>query len=153
MFLIGTTGDSKKVEIWLNMKDCSQVINEEIHIAPNLLISYHLEPTSFYELHYHYDVFDHKFGYLMQDIYPSQGGDLCACSHLCGFVSFNNVRCQFSNVQQLSSIYYRIVSFCNLLCVVGTLCNVNGVLIFLMPQVNGCACVDFGCTHPIDRLF
>jgi hypothetical protein len=24
---------------------------------------------------------------------------------------------------------------------------------FLLPQANGCACVDFGCTHPIDRLF
>jgi hypothetical protein len=23
----------------------------------------------------------------------------------------------------------------------------------LLPQVNGCACVDFGCTHLIDGLF
>jgi hypothetical protein len=23
----------------------------------------------------------------------------------------------------------------------------------LLPQANGCACVDFGCTHPIDGLF
>ncbi len=26
-------------------------------------------------------------------------------------------------------------------------------LTFLLHQANGCACVDFGCTHPIDRLF
>ncbi len=25
--------------------------------------------------------------------------------------------------------------------------------ISLLPQPNGCACVDFGCTHPIDGLF
>jgi hypothetical protein len=25
--------------------------------------------------------------------------------------------------------------------------------VFLLPQDNGCACVDFGCTHPIDGLF
>ncbi len=24
---------------------------------------------------------------------------------------------------------------------------------FLLPQANGCACVDFECTHPIDGLF
>jgi hypothetical protein len=24
---------------------------------------------------------------------------------------------------------------------------------FSLPQPNGCACVDFGCTHPIDGLF
>jgi hypothetical protein len=24
---------------------------------------------------------------------------------------------------------------------------------FLLPQANGHACVDFGCTHPIDGLF
>ncbi len=26
-------------------------------------------------------------------------------------------------------------------------------VLFLLPQVNGCACVDFGCTHSIDGLF
>jgi hypothetical protein len=29
----------------------------------------------------------------------------------------------------------------------------QGALLFLLPQANGCACVDFGCTHPIDGLF
>jgi hypothetical protein len=24
---------------------------------------------------------------------------------------------------------------------------------FLLPQANGCTCVNFGCTHPIDGLF
>jgi len=27
------------------------------------------------------------------------------------------------------------------------------MLPFLLPQANGLACVDFGCTHPIDGLF
>jgi hypothetical protein len=27
------------------------------------------------------------------------------------------------------------------------------VMSLLLPQVNGWACVDFGCTHPIDGLF
>ncbi len=26
-------------------------------------------------------------------------------------------------------------------------------ILFLLPQVNGCACVDFGCAHSIDGLF
>jgi hypothetical protein len=29
----------------------------------------------------------------------------------------------------------------------------QGALLFLLPQANRCACVDFGCTHPIDGLF
>jgi hypothetical protein len=28
-----------------------------------------------------------------------------------------------------------------------------GFKLFLLPQANGHACVDFGCTHPIDGLF
>ncbi len=29
----------------------------------------------------------------------------------------------------------------------------RGFFMFLLPQANGCSCVDFGSTHPIDGLF
>jgi hypothetical protein len=32
-------------------------------------------------------------------------------------------------------------------------CQQLGFKLFLLPQANGHACVDFGCTHPIDGLF
>jgi hypothetical protein len=31
--------------------------------------------------------------------------------------------------------------------------NNLGFKLFLLPQANGHACVDFGCTHPFDGLF
>jgi hypothetical protein len=37
-------------------------------------------------------------------------------------------------------------------------CNIQqswcySMIIFLLPWTNGCACADFGCTHPIDGMF
>jgi hypothetical protein len=36
MFLIGTLGDFKKVRFWLNKRDCNYVINDGVHVAPDL---------------------------------------------------------------------------------------------------------------------
>jgi hypothetical protein len=53
MFFIRKMGYSRKVVIWLNLKNCSYLINDGAHIALILLISSCLEPNSFHGLPYH----------------------------------------------------------------------------------------------------